>query len=479
MARSKRLLAWLLVLTLCNAPALHALGETAPAATEEASADDAAVESAVATEAGNATAEDSEASLAELPLDTVLATVGDVNVTWFDAQFIFRNLLNTYTQYGLGDELMSLIPGLQGQALQYAVELEIMVQKAAELNITLTEEEETQLANEVSLRWNGALDQIVAQNPAITSESTDEDKIAARGEAIAELNAEGYTEQSMVASAKEVALLEKLQDEVLKDVTVSEEELQAAIDERVKRDEEAYASDIPSYEYAANFSGETVYYVPAGYRGVTHILLDVDSALLDSYKTLKSKLEAQEETSTVQATATEAPAGEGEAQPEETPVTQAEVDAARQAILGAVKPQLDEINTKLKDGVSFAELVAAYGKDPGMTQEPAKSEGYRVHHDSVIYDQAFTDGAFTLDQIGQVSEPVISTFGVHLIHYLNDVPAGPVPVTEDMRAALQQQLKNQKDQGKFQTLMEEWKAASTITYTADGQKLLDALEAKQ
>ena len=196
MAHSKRFLALMLALTLCAAPTLHILGESATEApaveetaapAEEASADDAAVESTVA-DATQAPAE----KPADLDPETLLATVGEKPIKWSDAQYIFQNLLNTYAQYGLNTEDAAMINGLRGQSLQYAVELEVMLQKAAEMNLSLTDEEQAQLANDVSTRWNNALDQIVKQNPAITDKSTDADKVAAREEAIAQMNSAGY-----------------------------------------------------------------------------------------------------------------------------------------------------------------------------------------------------------------------------------------------------------------------------------------------
>lgn len=492
MAHSKRFLALMLALTLCAAPTLHVLGESATeapaveetaapaeeASADDASADDAAVESTVAD-----TTQAPAKKPADLDPETLLATVGEKPIKWSDAQYIFQNLLNTYAQYGLNTEDAAMINGLRGQSLQYAVELEVMLQKAAEMNLSLTDEEQAQLANDVSTRWNNALDQIVKQNPAITDKSTDADKVAAREEAIAQLNSEGYTEQSLLESAKETALLRKLQQEMLKDVTVTDEEVQAAFDEKAKKDEDAYAKDIPSYEYAANYSRDPVYYQPEGYRGITHILLDVDAAVLDTYKTLKEKLDSQKEASTVEAAETESPvpsespAADAATATPEPPVTEEQVEEARQAVLEAAKATLEEIDGKLKGGASFEDLVAEYGKDPGMTQEPAKSEGYRVHKDSVIYDQAFTDGAFSMNQVGEVSEPVVSSFGVHLLHYLKDIPAGKVALTDDIKAGLEKQLKNRKDQEAFRSMLAQWKEQAAITYTEDGENLIKAMEA--
>ena len=53
---------------------------------------------------------------------------------------------------------------------------------------------------------------------------------------------------------------------------------------------------------------------------------------------------------------------------------------------GEVIPSSDE---------EFAALIKEYGEDPGMTDEARLQTGYQVHKDSVVYDPAFTAGAFS------------------------------------------------------------------------------------
>ena len=55
---------------------------------------------------------------------------------------------------------------------------------------------------------------------------------------------------------------------------------------------------------------------------------------------------------------------------------------------------IDAIYTALEQGESFQNLIAAYGTDPGMKDEATLAAGYKVHKDSMMYDSAFTEGAF-------------------------------------------------------------------------------------
>ena len=155
---------------------------------------------------------------------------------------------------------------------------------------------------------------------------------------------------------------------------------------------EYIGNDAGMYEMYQNYYGYTFHYIPEGYRGVTHILLKVDQELLDNWTNRSARLEeSHEETEST---------GESE-EPAETeePVTEEMVEAARQAILDSQKETLDTINAKLESGVSFADLIAEYGTDPGMQDENNLKNGYSIHPDSIIYDANFTKAAAALENI--------------------------------------------------------------------------------
>lgn len=71
-----------------------------------------------------------------------------------------------------------------------------------------------------------------------------------------------------------------------------------------------------------------------------------------------------------------------------------------------------EVAERAKGGESFDSLIAAYGEDPGMTQQP---EGY-VFKEGDMVDE-FYQGTLALGE-GETSEPVKSSFGWHVIQRL-------------------------------------------------------------
>ena len=237
------------------------------------------------------------------------------------------------------------------------------------------------------------------------------------------------------------------------------------------------------YEYSTQYMNQSSYYVPEGYRGITHILLEVDEELMNNYKNLTASLEEQEEQATADdnTETTEAPAENAEA-PAETaeataePVTQEMVDAARQAILDSVKDKVDEINAKYQAGTPFADLIAEYGTDPGMTVEPNKTNGYAVHKESILYDPVFTEGAMALEKVGDISEPVLGTYGVHILHYTRDIPAGAVEMTDEIRSTLSNELQEELEQAAVSAMVADWISQADIQYTEEGQQLKRVLE---
>lgn len=461
MKKTARLLALMLALMLCAVSTISAMAEDAAAPT----ADPTAESTAAPTADPNA----------------MMATVNGVSVIRADVDTIAANLLNSYSQYGYDTTDESFQAIVNQYALDYAVQLELMNQKAKEWGFDqFTDEEKAQIEADNAAGWAEIVDQYVTYYGGLSAEATDEEKAAARVDMIAMLESMGYTEAVLLENAYENAKFDRVEAEMIKNAAVTDEEIQAAFDEKVKADEAAYKEDIATYEYMTQYYGQPVYYMPAGYRGVTHILLEVDAELLSNYQTLTARLEEQQDEAEHPApTADPAITPDPSAEPTATPlppVTQEEVDAAYNAIIASVQPTIDEINQKLSAGTPFAELVAEYGTDPGMEREPEKTDGYSVHMDSIIWDPAFVKAAFSVEKVGDVAAPVVGSYGVHIVQYTRDVPSGAVEFTEEVKNTIQDELLSQKENELFESTINEWKNASVITYSEEAQGMLPAAD---
>ncbi|MBR4082425.1 MAG: peptidylprolyl isomerase [Clostridia bacterium] len=388
------------------------------------------------------------------------ASVNGVEIDPMTVANIAENLMYQYAQYGYDTTDANFIASVNQYAVEYAIQMEVMMQKAAELGLDkFTDEEMAALTAEAKAEWDELVAQYVAYYGGLTEESTEADKAAATESVIAMLAAMGATEAQWLEDTVTNAVLERVEAEMVKGAEVTDEEVKAAYDEHVASDEASYKTDVAMYEYMTQYYGQPSFYMPEGYRGITHILLKVDEALLTNYQTLTAQLEEQEEAAEA-ATPTDLAATPTDV----TPVTQEQVDAAYQAILDSVKTTTDEIYAALEAGTPFAELIAKYNTDPGMSSEPYASEGYSVHKDSIIWDPAFVQGAFSVDNVGDVAQPVVGSYGVHIVCYFRDVPSGAVEFTEEVQASLRAELLSTKENDQFNATMTAWMEAAEIVY---------------
>lgn len=399
--------------------------------------------------------------------DVVLVTVNGEDITQADVDAYAYQLMYYFYQHGYDVTNESIASQIRSLALQGCIQQAVFYQKAHELGFDqFTEEEEAKLTTDAQEQLDAQIENYISNNITLAEDATDEDKAAAREQAIAALEEQGYTLEAYLEYDRNSEIYDRLYEDIVKDAAVTDEETKAAFDEQVESDKTTYA-DVSYYEMAKYYYGQTPYYTPEGYRGVTHILLSVDDDVLKNYQDLQAALEEQEEETDADTENTDDTATDTDL--DTTPVTQADVDAAYAAVIASVQPTIDEINEKLAAGTPFAKLVEEYGTDPGMNQEPTKSEGYSVHMDSIRYDPAFVKAAFSVDNIGDVSEPYVGSYGVYIVCYVRDVPAGPVEFTDELKSTIASELLSNKQQSLYNEAMDAWEEAAEVTYTAEGE----------
>lgn len=420
------------------------------------------------------------AALAETGTDDVMATVNGTPLTRDAYQGYLDTLVNYYANYGYDTTDESILSVLRVFAMQTGIEYIVMDQKIAELGLSLTEEEKTAAAEEAAEQWASTIEEGLTYY-GITENSTEEERASTLLSVLAELETMGYTEESYTADTVKYAAYDKLYSHLTENVNVTDEEVQAYYDSLVEADKTTYANDAAAYEqmqymnqlytmYGMTSYVTECYYKPEGYRKVTHILLEADEALLSAYADLQATYEEQ------QNTLEEGGEVEGDL------VTAEDVENARLAVLANVQPTVDEIKQKMADGASFAELIPQYTADPGMQDEEAIAEGYEVHMDSVNWVTAFRDQAFTVDNIGDVTEPVVTDYGVHILQYVADVPGGAAELTEELRASFLTALLASAQDDAYYTAIEGWVNEATVVYSDEAKTIMgqdDAADATE
>jgi len=457
MKMMKRLLLAVMLVVLCCA--LAACQKDAPEATD--------TNASVATNAPAA---------ADNP-DDVMITVGEEKITRAEYEDALATLTNYYGNYGYDLSDPTLAALVKQFALQTCVEYAAMDMKLVEMGLELTQEEKDAAIAAAQENWDATIADGLTYY-GITAESTEEERGQIMLQVLAELESMGYTQESYKEDGLRFAGYDKLFAHVTEGVNVTDEEVVNYYNSLVESDKALYENDASAYEqaqymnqmYAAYGMSEYVteiFYKPAGYRLVTHILLEADEALLTAYVDLQAAYEEQQNTL------------EEGGEVTETLITAEEVENARLAILANVQPTVDEINQKMSEGATFAELIPQYTTDPGMADEISIAAGYEVHMDSTNWVIPFRDQAFTVDNIGDVTAPVVTDYGVHILQYVADVPAGAVELTDAMKADFHESLLASAQDEVYYAAIEQWVNEVNAVYSEEAQAIIAAAQAAE
>ncbi len=409
----------------------------------------------------------------QLALEDVVANVNGQPVTGADVLESYKSIVSYYGEPG--EDSLELYYAV---SMEQAITLKLIQMSAAEMGVDQFTQEELDALNATSdSEWQYALDNYVSSNLEDVTAATEDEKAAAYAEAETYYGQLGYTKETLRESYLENEVFERVKAELCKDVVVTDDEVTAYYNETVAADQATYENDVDAYETQImmvqyGYADQTPWYHPQGYRYIQHILLTVDETLLATYTDLLARYEEQMDTeeeaaataapeATVAADATAAPdAAAVTPEPTQAPVTAEEIDAAKAAILASVQTTIDEINAKLAQGVSFEDLLTEYGTDPGMVSG-SYPNGYEVSLASYGYVPEFVAAAFSVDAIGDISEPFISDYGVHIVKYVADVPAGPVVLTDELKEQIRTTLLETKNN----EVLDAWHNAADIQYT--------------
>lgn len=394
-------------------------------------------------------------TVAETSAEDVLATVNGVAVTRADYEECLAQLESTYSGYGYDVTDETIAAALKQIAMETTVEYKLLDAAIVENNLQLTDEELADAAQLAREDFYLQVDEIVDMygSYGMGDVSTEEGRAAVMVQVLAQLETMGVTEASYIAEMQTYAGYNKAYEWIVRDVSVAEEEVRARYDELVEADRVAYENNVEAYEsmqqqnQMALMYGMTeyyvdLYYVPEGYRIVTHILLEADEAALAAYNALTEEATAEE------------------------------IAAAEKAVIDSVQPTIDEINARLAEGESFNALIPEYTMDPGMMDEASIAEGYQVHPESTMWVTPFRDAAFTVENVGDVTAPVVTDYGVHILYYAADLPGGPVEYTDDVRALLEETLLTSLKSTRYTQTMQSWMDAAEIVYSDEAQAIV-------
>ena len=110
--------------------------------------------------------------------------------------------------------------------------------------------------------------------------------------------------------------------------------------------------------------------------------------------------------------------------------------------------------------------MAQYNEDSGANYEPVRTQGYYVSANTTQYASDFVEASMMLEQPGQVSTPIHTVDGVHIILYVADVTPGEVSL-EDAREAVTEDVLEEKRQTYYDEQVAQWVADANPQYYPD------------
>ena len=452
---------------------------------------------------------------AELDGAQAVAKVGDTEITkaeWAD----YRDYLVEYEQqymqqyYGFTLPVDEASMASYGElALEQLIESVVIEDKMEELGyLELTEEENAEVEEYATSMTDLYKKLIRYQNyPDLETVEEEQERLAAEAaeatpsepqEAVAtitdamldemltnDLNTIGYTHDYFVRTQTMSKQSEKLKAYTYEGVTVTDAQVKDEFDSRVASQKESYDANPASYAYAEQ-NGSDLYYMPAGYRGVKNLLIQLSDEKQDEIKQLNSdlttaknllssgnddleELKAQDtaefDEEALAAYNEQIAALEEQVASAQTTIdeTQAKIDETTEAAFAEILPLAQEVLAKAQAGEDFDALIETYGEDAGMTAEPNKSRGYLVCDGLSIYEQSFQDAAMALENVGDVSAELVKTsYGYHILQYASELAGGEVEYTEEIKNAIYDEMLKEAQDAAYEAAVTQWVSEAKV-----------------
>ena len=452
---------------------------------------------------------------AELDGAQAVAKVGDTEITkaeWAD----YRDYLVEYEQqymqqyYGFTMPVDEASMASYGElALEQLIESVVIEDKMEELGyLELTEEENAEVEEYATSMTDLYKMLIRYQNyPDLETVEEEQERLAAEAaeatpsepqEAVAtitdamldemltnDLNTIGYTHDYFVRTQTMSKQSEKLKAYTYEGVTVTDAQVKDEFDSRVASQKESYDANPAAYAYAEQ-NGSDLYYMPAGYRGVKNLLIQLSDEKQDEIKQLNSdlttaknllssgnddleELKAQDtaefDEEALAAYNEQIAALEEQVASAQTTIdeTQAKIDETTEAAFAEILPLAQEVLAKAQAGEDFDALIETYGEDAGMNAEPNKSRGYLVCDGLSIYEQSFQDAAMALENVGDVSAELVKTsYGFHILQYASELAGGEVEYTEEIKTAIYDEMLKEAQDAAYEAAVTQWVSEAKV-----------------
>ena len=350
----------------------------------------------------------------------------------------------------------------------------VLTAKAKELGLDqLTDEEEEAAKTDAQESYDSAIEYIKTNQLKDSELEGDALTEAAK----AELDKMDVTLDSYLESERKTTIDNKVREYAIKDVAVTDDEINTEYNSRVDKDKETYTDNAGSWATAAN-NGTTLYYTPAGVRRVKQILIkfkDEDQTAIDDAQSRVTEANTAVSTASAKVTAAQSTLEiEGideetksqaqadlEAATEEMDAANKDLEAAKQAVTDATNKAFDNITAEADEvlaavnaeGADWQAIMDEKNQDPGMKNN---EKGYAVAEGMTNFDAAFVDAAMALAKPGDISDKVKGTsYGYYIIRYESDEPEGATPL-DNVKETISSALLSTKQNDTYNSTVDQW-----------------------
>lgn len=331
------------------------------------------------------------------------ATVGDQEITVTQLENSYNNSSSYASSYGYDTSTEDGVTQFRDYLLDNLISSAMKIYQAKLAGITLTDEEIAAAKETAAANYEDTVNSFKEQAEEAGATNVDAYAKTLLTKALVQNKTTVKKLQAtMLEDAQNETLVSKHRTALLEGVTMTDEELLAKYAEVLadqKTQFDATPSDYFSYETYAQYGyNAPPVYVPAGFFRVRHILVEDEATA-------------------------------------------------------------NEIKAKIDAGEDFESLLAEYGTDPGM-QDESNAAGYLIG-EGASYVEEFLNAALALTSDGDVSDPVQSDYGWHIIKRVSTEEAHEIPY-EDVKESFDVYEQALYQQEYYANIVSGWVADSTL-----------------
>ena len=391
-----------------------------------------------------------------------------------DQQLYYNSYMSYYSGQSFDSTDPANIASAQDTVIRSLKNRMTIAAKAKELGMDqLTDEDLEEIKKEAQEDYDANLEymkkNLQAENEGLEGEALD-------AAALKEIEDSKLTLDDLVTTITEQKISDRVREFVVKDVAVSDAEIEEEYNSRVESSKGSYGENAASYASAVN-NGSTIYYAPAGVRRVKQILTkfkDEDQTAINDANTklteantartaAQAKIDSANEHLKTEGISEEDKAAEeanlSAAQQELEEADKALIDAgkavddATNKAFENIDADTDAILAALDAGEDWQKLMDEKNQDSGMKNN---EKGYAVSADMTSFDKAFVEAAMALEKIGDHSGKIKGTsYGYYIIRYESDEKEGPADL-ETVKETISSALLKTKQNNTYNDTVAQW-----------------------